>query len=91
MVAMEIEGLIINAGITVFSLGLLLVSILSYRRYRNNKLLFVSFVFMIFFIKGVILSLGLFSQPLTEMISNPYFGLLDLIILVFLFIATLKR
>jgi len=88
---MEIEGLIINAGITVFSLGLLLVSILSYRRYRNNKLLFVSFVFLIFFIKGVILSLGLFSQQLTDMISNPYFGFLDLIILVFLFIATLKR
>jgi len=88
---MEIEGLIINAGITVFSLGLLLVSILSYRKYRNNKLLFVSLVFLVFFIKGVMLSLGLFSQQLTEIISNPYFGLLDLIILVLLFIATLKR
>ena len=88
---MEIESIIIDAGITIFALGLFIVSLLSYRKYKKGKLLFVSLVFLIFLVKGILLSLSLFYIQFADIISNPYVGLFDLIILVLLFIATLKR
>jgi len=88
---MEIESIIIDACITIFALGLLIVSLLSYRKYKNMKLLFVSLVFFVFLVKGIILSFSLFNEQLLGITSNPYIGLFDLVILVLLFIATLKR
>jgi len=88
---MEIESIIIDASITIFALGLFIVSLLSYKKYKNGKLLFVSLVFFVFLVKGILLSFGLFNEQLAGMISNPYVGLFDLIVLVLLFIATLKR
>jgi len=88
---MEIVSIVIDACITVFALGLLLVSLLSYRKYKNAKLLFVSLIFFVFFVKGIILSLGLFNEQLSSLSSNPYTGLFDLAVLVLLFVATLKR
>jgi len=88
---MDIESIVIFAFITVFSLGLLIVSLLSYRKYKNTKLLFVSAVFLVFLIKGVLFSLGLFYSQIADILSSSYAGLFDLIILVLLFIATLKR
>jgi len=88
---MDVESIIIDACITIFALGLLIVSLLSYRRYKNGKLLFVSLVFGIFLIKGLILSLSLFYNQFADITSNPYIGLLDLMMLVLLFMATLKR
>ena len=88
---MEIESIIINACITIFSLGLLIVSLLSYRKYKNAKLLFVSIVFFVFFVKGIVFSLSLFTVQLGDIASNPYIGLFDFAILVLLFMATLKR
>jgi hypothetical protein len=88
---METVNIVLDAGITIFALGLLIVSLLSYRKYKNSKLLFVSFVFLIFFVKGIVLSVNLFNNQLADVISNPYFELFDLIILVLLFVATLKR
>lgn len=88
---MELESIIMDACVTIFSLGLLIVSLLSYRRYKNAKLIFVSLIFLVFFIKGILLSLSLFNEQMTSMLSNPYVGLFDLVILVLLFIATLKR
>jgi hypothetical protein len=88
---MEIVSIVIDACITVFALGLLLISLLSYRKYKNVKLLFVSLIFFVFFVKGIILSLGLFNEQLSSLLSNPYTGLFDLVVLVLLFVATLKR
>ena len=88
---MEIESIIINACITIFSLGLLIVSLMSYRKYKNAKLLFVSIVFLVFFVKGIVFSLSLFSVQFGGIASNPYIGLFDLAVLVLLFMATLKR
>jgi hypothetical protein len=88
---MELESIVIDACVTIFALGLLVVSLLSYRKYKNAKLIFVSLIFLVFFIKGIMLSLSLFSEQLTFILSNPYVGLFDLVILVLLFIATLKR
>ena len=94
MVRLGLENIILAACITVFSLGLLCVSLFSYRKYKNNKLLFVSLVFLLFLVKGILLSLfnlQMFSQDVGGIFSNPFSGLLDLLILIFLFIATLKR
>ena len=91
---MAIEQIILSAGITIFSLGLLVVSLMSYRKFRNTKLLFVSMVFFVFFIKGVLMSLQAFSlgvSGLDVLLTGSYNGVLDLIVLVFLFVATLKR
>lgn len=92
VVEMEIETIVISAFTTIFSLGLLLVSLASYKRYKNLKLIFASLVFLVFLIKGVILSTSLFYEELSSIISTSvYTGLFDLIILVLLFIATLRR
>ena len=88
---MGTESIFINACITIFSLGLLIVSLMSYRKYKNAKLLFVSIVFLVFFVKGIVFSLSLFIKQFVDIASNPYIGLFDLAILILLFMATLKR
>ena len=88
---MEIHTIGISAFVTIFSAGLLIISLLSYKKHRNKKLLFVSLVFFILLIHGILLSLGLFYDEFTVWTSPPYVGLFDLIILISLFIATLKR
>jgi hypothetical protein len=88
---MELEGSIIYAFITFFAFGLLLVSYFTYKKYKNSKLFFVSLVFFILLVKGFILSYSLFNETITDFLSNPYFAMFDLMILVLLFLATLKR
>jgi hypothetical protein len=88
---MRLEEIIIYACTTIFSLGLFAVSIYSYYKYKNKKLLFVSIVFLVFLIKGLILSYSLFNEQLINIEIGLYFGLFDLIILILLFAATLKR
>ena len=85
-----LETTIIYGFLTVFSIGLMVISILSYRKSRNKKILFVSLIFIMFIIKGVLLSLSLLNPDLQYLISIPFFALLDLLILSFLFIAVLK-
>ncbi|MEM0493031.1 MAG: hypothetical protein QXS02_03630 [Candidatus Thermoplasmatota archaeon] len=88
---MYLENVVLSAGITVFSAGLLIISLLSYYRYKNIKLLFVSSVFFIFLIKGILLSLGLFIKDINTYITDIVESILDISILILLFIATLKR
>ena len=88
---MEIVTIVLSAGITIFSIGLCLLSLLSYRRFSNAKLLFVSIAFFIFFIKGLLYSIGIFNEDIAALSATTYSRVLDLIILLFLFIATLKR
>ena len=88
---MEIQGIIISPFLIVFSLGMLVTSIASYLRSKNMKLIFVSLVFLIFLIKGIVMALPLVYPEIATITSLSYFGLLDLIVLILLFIATLKR
>ena len=91
MIYMEPVSIILSACITIFALGMFIVSSLSYRRFSNQKLLFVSSAFFIFFIKGVLQSLSLFMEELAFLDTNVYMKLIDLVILIMLFSATLKR
>jgi hypothetical protein len=81
----------LNASITVFALGMLIISLLSYRRYKNWQLLFVSGAFFLFFIKGLLQSLSLFYTEMSMLYDRLSLGVFDLVILILLFMATLKR
>jgi len=88
---MEIEYIFIGAAITIVSLILLLISFYSYNIYRNTKLLFVILVFIFFLIRGLILSIGLFYEPLWPVVTSYYVWIFDLLILTMLYMAALKR
>lgn len=88
---MMLGDLIISGIIIVFSLGLTVISILSYKKYRNPKLLFVSIVFILFFIKGIISVLSIFTEIVPKYDMFTYSGFIDLAVLILLYLATLKR
>ena len=88
---MQVEIITLYSCITIFALGLFIVAILSYREYKNTKLLFVAATFLVLLIKGLILSLGLYYLLFRQISSSEYIAAFDLVILVLLFLATLKR
>ncbi len=82
---------ILRAWIMIFALILFIVSMLAYYRTRHKRVLLVSIAFAIFFVKGIVLSLGLLD-PEIESIYNSGFGdLLDLMILILLAATILKK
>ncbi|MBU0497533.1 MAG: hypothetical protein KKC68_07630 [Candidatus Thermoplasmatota archaeon] len=86
-----IESSILFGFLTVFSCGLWIISIRSYKKSHNKKILFVSGVFSIFFIRGILLSLGLFYPEIEMLHSITLYAFFDLIMLVLLFIAVLRQ
>ena len=86
-----IETSLIYGFMTVFSFGMFIVSLLSYRRSKNFRILFVTMVFFVFFLKGILLSLSLFFVEINDIITIPFLGIFDLLMIVLLFIATLKK
>ena len=88
---MDPVNIAISACVTIFSLGLLIITLISYNKSKNIKLLFVSIVFIILLVKGIILSLSIFVEDFENIITIPLIGFFDLIILLALFVATLKR
>lgn len=88
---MEMLDIFVSASITIFSLALLVISLLSYWKYRNIKLVFISLIVLVFFIRGIFLSLGLFNDQVLALTSRSSFWLFDLLILVLLYITALKR
>jgi len=83
----------ISAFVTIFALGLLIVSLFSYRRHRNMKLLIISVVFLLFLMKGILLSIGLIYEDmvLSVLTSLVFIGAFDFIVLLLLFLATFRR
>jgi hypothetical protein len=88
---MELIQIVISAFVTIFSVGLFFVSIASFRKYKSFKLLFVSLVFLVFLIRGILLSVVLFFPNLAYFTNGSYGGVFDLMILLLLFVAVLKR
>ena len=77
--------------ITVFSLGLLIISFNSYRKSKNKKILFVSLVLLFFFLKTLFLSFMLFTAQIESDSILLALELFDLLILMFLYIAVLIK
>ena len=92
MVRISIDILFIISMITILSAILLFITLFSYVKHKNKKLLFISSVFLFLFIRGVILSFGLFNDDLQNITSSSYIWIFDLIILIFLYTAySVKR
>ena len=87
---MSVLDLFISASITVLSLGLFILSMLGYLKRKNTKMIFVSLVFLVFLVKGILLSLGVFSSEIIVLNSsfNPW--IFDLVVLVLLYVTSLK-
>jgi hypothetical protein len=81
----------LRAWIMIFAFILLIVSLYAYQRTRNKRVLFVSFAFAIFFVKGIILSIGLINQDIESLYSSGLGDLLDLLILILLAATILKK
>lgn len=77
--------------ITIFSLGLLIISYNSYRKSRNKKILFVNLVLLFFFVKTLFLSIMLFTAQIESSSILLTLELFDLLILLFLYIAVLIK
>ena len=75
----------------IFSLGLFIVSSISYKKSKNKKILFVSIVLFVFSIKFILLSISIFNTRLEDILSVSALGVFDLILLVLLFVAILTR
>jgi hypothetical protein len=88
---MDVGYLILSGAITIVSLILLVVSFHSYRLFGNKKLLFVVSVFLFFFIKGLLLTVGLFSNTVLTVMTSYYIWGVDLVILTLLYLSALKR
>lgn len=73
----------------VFALALFVLAYISYRRTGNPRLGFVAVAFLLFFVKGLILSAGLYGiLPATPDI---WAVLLDLFTLVVLYVGVMRR
>ena len=87
---MAIENVLL-AAVSVFALALTVIAVLAYRRARDSHLVFLGAAFGVFFLKGLLLTIFLFSGTLG---LGPLFllsGSLDLAILALFYGFTLRR
>ncbi len=75
-----------------FSLLLFVISAISYKRIRSQRLLFVSMAFCIFFVKGLVLTIGIFSEGVADMFNASIeVIILDFAILILLYLGIAKK
>ncbi|MGB1586275.1 MAG: hypothetical protein ACPHID_04440 [Thermoplasmatota archaeon] len=82
---------LLTAAMTVTAAVLVLVALRAYRHTGRVKIAYVAGAFALFFIKGVILSAGLFLTTGWGEVLLPWSVALDLGILVLFYLAILKR
>ena len=74
----------------VLSLVLLVVSVLSFVKYRSSRLLLVCVVLGLFFVQSVLLSLGLFVPGVGVLTGSVYIWVFDVVILCLLYVTAVK-
>jgi glucan phosphoethanolaminetransferase (alkaline phosphatase superfamily) len=86
------EGYEIGVAIvTVLAFVLLIISLIAYKRERTGKFLLTALVFLIFLIKGLIMTLSIFTSHFkNDSDILMYSVFLDVVILLFLFFAGLR-
>ena len=82
---------ILRAWIMIFALILFIVSIFAYKRTKHKRLLFVSIAFAVFFVKGIVLTLGLLDSNIEDLYNSGLGDTLDLLILILLAATILKK
>ena len=78
----------IAAFFTVFAIVLFVISWITYKRMESPRLLFVTLAFLVFIIKGVLVSIYIFWE------NDLYFSLsiiVDMIILLLLSFSVLRK
>jgi hypothetical protein len=77
--------------VIILSLALLPISLSSYRRTGNSKILYTFGAFIAFFLMGVTLFGYQFTPGADPEVALTAVGLLNLLVLLLLYFATLKR
>ncbi len=73
-----------------FSLILFAISAISWKRIRSQRLLFVTLAFCLFFIKGLILTVGIFYENMGFQMSMEAI-ILDFAIMILLYLGIAKK
>jgi hypothetical protein len=81
----------VAAGVIILSLALLPISLRSYRRTGNAKILYTFVAFLAFLLVGVVLFFYEFTPDSDPEITLGVVGSLNLLVLLLLYFATLKR
>lgn len=79
-----------KVGLMGFSLLLFVISAVSYKRIRSQRLLFVTLAFCLFFIKGLILTAGIFMDGIGFEMSTEAI-MLDFAIMILLYLGIAKK
>ena len=75
-----------------FSLILFAISAVTYKRIGSRRLLLVSLAFAMFFVKGLLLTLGLFVDSIGDNFdSSMLVTMLDFAIMAFLYLSVVKK
>ena len=76
------------AWMTVFSVTLFLISLAAYARSKSPRIVLVSMAFLMFSVKGVVLSIGLYWPSVMHVTTDLPSLLFDVLILLILYSAT---
>jgi hypothetical protein len=82
---------VLLAAVSVFAFALTLIAVIAFRRTRDGHLVFLAAAFGVFFLKGLILTLFLFSPTIDLRQTFVLSGVLDLVILALFYGFTLRR
>ena len=87
---MAIENILL-AAVSVFALALTVIAVLAIRRTRDLHVVFLAAAFAVFFVKGLILTILLFTGSVALGQFFVLSGSLDLVILALFYGFTLRR
>jgi hypothetical protein len=76
--------------ITVFALLLMIVALFAYRRSGNVKVLGVAVAFALFFVKGLVVTIALFTETSLDTVWVPM-GAFDTVILLAFYLSAVKQ
>jgi len=88
IVGLELEKLL-NLGSGLLAAGLFILTIVAYKRNRNQRLLYVSIAFALFAVKGFLTSAELLYGDWA--LVDPIASFLDFVILLSFFFGILKK
>lgn len=81
-----------KVGLAGFSFLLFAISAISWKRVGSQRLLFVSIAFSIFFVKGLLLTAGIFMIPTPGWLEiSIHLIIIDFAILIMLYLGIAKR
>jgi hypothetical protein len=79
------------AWMTVFSATLFIISLISYVRTRSGRILLVGIAFLMFCLKGIALSIGLYRPDVLQVTTDLPSLLFDVLILLILYFAAVRE